>query len=324
MYEKTMYKVETKDNKEIYRLQDLTKNDNVETSMLKEGRNSQGKKRLECQVIIMHPEELDCIFEERDKAKRDVEELQKEIKQKNVEIKTLQGKLAKHEQQDTDYEVKLQGEKYNMLVEHQTALDELNETHKDDLLAIDKEHRKHLDNIRSQYKQSYDELNDRLFNSVKANDDMQDKFKAEMLTMKEAHKDEVVSLQKEHHEKVEKLQHAHSDELQALRKQHTYDIDKLKQAIADNNEEHLIEVGKLNEKHHVEVDEIRSSFLSLLTVEHAQDLSDFNDCGELPFYVRPFARGFVKNFNEFKKRKQSNTPKKIVETYKLESEKEKE
>ena len=73
------------------------------------------------------------------------------------------------------------------------------------------------------------------------------------------------------------------------------------------------------EKEHIhEIDEIKIKFLKLLANEHAQDLSDFNDCGELPFYIKPFAKGFVKSFDEFKKRKELNTPKKIVETYELE------
>lgn len=313
MYEKTLYKVETQDNKELYRLQDLTKSDNVETSMLKEGRNSQGKKRLECQVIVMHPEELDAIYDEVEQAKADVEELRHEIKQKNVEIKRLQGELAKHERANIDYEAKLQGEKFNMLVSHQKALDELRETHENDLLAIDKEHRKHLERMSAQYKQSYDELNDRLFNSVKANNNMRGKYKAEALALK----DEVVSLQKQHHDEVEKLQHAHSNELQDIREQHAYDIDTLKTALADEKQEHLTEVGKLQREHIHDIDEMRAKFLKLLASEHAQDLSDFNDCGELPFIARVFAKGFVNSFDEFKKRKQLNTPQKIVETYEL-------
>ena len=63
---------------------------------------------------------------------------------------------------------------------------------------------------------------------------------------------------------------------------------------------------------------MRGAFLQLLANEHAQDLSDFNECGEPPLIFKAFARGFVKNFNEFKKRKYMNTPQKIVESYKLE------
>lgn len=315
MYEKTLYKVETKDNKERYRLQDFTKNDNVNIDMFVERRNRNGDKRLECDVIVMHKPELDAINKQLEQSKQHVEELQDKIMQKNVEIKRLQGEVAEHKRLNIDHEAKFKDEKFNMLAGHQKAVDELNETHANDLLAIDDEHRKHLEQMRSQYKQSYDELNDRLFKSVKANNDMRGKYKAEMLDLKEAHKDEVLNLQRQHHEELETIQHAHANELQDIREQHAYDIDTLKTALADERQEHLIEVGKINERHHVEVDEIRSSFLKLLTVEHAQDIADFNDCGELPFYVRPFARGFVKSFEEFKMRKQLNTPQKIVETY---------
>lgn len=317
MYEKTMYKVQGRDNKERFRLQDFTKKDNVDIDKFVERRNRNGDKRLECDVIVMHPEELNAIYEERNKAKTDVEELQSKIIQKDIEIKRLEKEVAKHKRLNIDVKEDLQDEKFDILAGHQITLAELNETHEKDLLNIDKEHRKQLERMRSHYKQSNDELNDRLFNSVKANNDLRGKYEAEMLTMKDSHKDEVVNLQKQHHEELEKLQHEHSNELQTIRDQHTYDIDTLKTAFADNKQEHLIEVGKLNEKHHDEVDEIRSSFLNLLTLEHSQDIADFNECGELPFYVRPFAKRFMKSFDEFKKRKQMNTPKKIVETYEL-------
>ena len=317
MYEKLMYKVPSKDNKVIYRLQDFTKNDNVEESYFVEGKNSKGDKRLQCQVHVLHTEELERIHHEQDMLKDDIKELNNKIMKKNIEIKRLEREIAEHKRANIVEDIKLKDEKYNMLVSHQKAVDKLNETHANDLSAIDKTHRKHLENMRSQYNTKVNELNEHLFESVKANGKVRDNLRAEMLAMSEEHKDKLVSLQKEHHEELETLQHEHSNELQTLREQHQYDIDTLKTALADVKQEHLVEVNKINERHHVEVDKMRTDFLKLLTNEHAQDLSDFNECGELPFYVKPFARAFVNAFDEFKKRKETNSPRKIVETYEL-------
>ena len=312
-----MYKVQGRDNKERFRLQDFTKKDNVDIDKFVERRNRNGDKRLECDVIVMHPEELNAIYEERNKAKTDVEELQSKIIQKDIEIKRLEKEVAEHKRLNIDVKEDLQDEKFDILAGHQITLAELNETHEKDLLNINKEHRKQLERMRSHYKQSNDELNDRLFNSVKANNDLRGKYKAEMLAMKDSHKDEVVNLQKQHHEELETIQHEHSNELQALRKQHEYDIDQLKQASAQIKQEHLVEVNEINERHHVEVDEMRAKFLKLLANEHAQDLSDLNDCEDVPFYIRPFVKTHMKALDEFKKRKYLNTPQKIVESYEL-------
>lgn len=312
-----MYKVETKDNKLQYRLQDFTKNDNVDESVFVEGINNKGAKRLECQVFVLHAHEFEALQHKQDSMKAHVETLTDKIKQQNNEIKHLQDKVDEYERGHKDEEFNIMLETRKLEKQHQNELDKLRETHEKDLLDIDETHKENLKQMRAHYTAKLDDVNEHLFNSVKANGNARDKLWGEMVAMKQEHKDEVINLQKQHHEEVEKLQHAHSNELQTLREQHTYDLDTLKTALADNKQEHLIEVGKLNEKHHDEVDEIRSSFLNLLTLEHSQDIADFNECGELPFYVRPFAKRFMKSFDEFKKRKQMNTPKKIVETYEL-------
>lgn len=308
-----MYKVQGKNNKVIFRLQDFTAGDNVDESKFVEGRNSQGKTRLQCEVLVMHPEEIEALQHNLEQSKQHVEELNNTIMQKDNEIKKLKQEIAGYKRANIDERAQLQGEKFNMLVSHQKEVDELKEMHANELFAIDETHKETLKNMRVHYTARIDKANEKFNNEVQANKQASDKLRGEMLTLNETHKAEVINLQKQHHHEVEKLQH----DLQAQQEQHAYDIDKLKTAIADGKQEHLTEVGNLKEKHHVEVDEMRSKFLELLTLEHAQDIADFNDCGELPFYIKPFARGFVKSFEEFKMRKQTNTPKKIVESYKL-------
>lgn len=232
-----MYKIETKDNKLQYRLQDFTKKDNVDESVFVEGVNNKGAKRLECQVFVLHAHEFEALQHKQDSMKAHVETLTDKIKQQNNEIKHLQDKV-----------------------------DEYERGHKDEEFNIVLETRK---------------------------------------------------LEKQHHKQLETIQHEHSNELQALRKQHEYDIDQLKQASAQIKQEHLVEVNEINERHHVEVDEMRAKFLKLLANEHAQDLSDLNDCEDVPFYIKPFVKAHMKALDEFKKRKYLNTPQKIVESYEL-------
>ena len=317
MYEKTMYKVKNKDNKLQYRLQDFTKNDNVDESLFVEGTNSQGSKRLECQVIVMHREEFDTLQHKQDSMKEHVETLTARIKQQNNEIKRLQDKVDEYERGHKDEEFNIMLETRKLEKQHQCELDELNKTHANQLHAIDETHKEQLENMRAHYTRKVEDANDKLLSQVKANEQSSDNLRGEMLSMKQAHKDEVVNLQKQHHEQLETIQHEHSNELQALRKQHEYDIDQLKQASAQIKQEHLIEVNKINERHHVEVNEIRSSFLKLLANEHAQDMSDLNDCERVPFYIKPFVKGHLQALDEFKKRKSMNTPAKIVESYEL-------
>lgn len=317
MYEKTMYKVKNKDNKLQYRVQDLTKNDNVNESMFNEAKNTNGAKRLECKVIILHREDFETLQHKQESMKQHVEHLTDNIKQQNNEIKRLQDKIDEYERAHKDKEFNIILETRKLEKQHQNELDELKETHEKQLLAIDETHKKQLKQLRSHYKQKLDDINERLFQSLKANDNTRDKLRGEMVQMNETHKDEVITLQNKHHETVEKLQHAHSNELQALREQHTYDIDTLKTALADIKQQHLVEVNEINEKHHVEVDKIRAKFLKILSLEHAQDLSDLNECESVPFYIKPFVKAHLHALDEFKKRKHMNTPQKIVESYEL-------
>lgn len=326
MYEKLMYKVKGRNNKVIYRLQDFTKNDNVNEDMFEEGRNAKGETRLQCQVHVLHLEEFEALQHKQTAMKEHVETLSNKIKEQHDEIKRLKGELAKHERADIDRDMQLQAEKFNMLQdytdkvqtlenEHQCELDELKETYENQLLNVDKTHRETLEKTRLEYNDKVNELNDRLLNTIKANDTARDKLHGEMLQLKETHKDELVNLQSQHHNEVEKLQHAHGNELQDIREAHEYDITQLKQSIAVIKQEHLVEVHEIEQTHLHEVDDIRTKFVKLLASEHAKDLSDFNACGDLPFYIKPFAKGFLKAFDEFKKRKELNTPQTIVETY---------
>ena len=317
MYEKLMYKVESRNNKVIYRLQDFTKNDNVDESVFVEGENSKGAKRLQCQVKVLHVNEYEAIFEELEQANLKVEELNDKIMQKNVEIKRLRSEVAKQKRANIGERKQLSDDKFNILQEHKEELDELKETHKNELLAIDETHKETLKKMRSHYTRKLDDANERLLNEVKAKDKAGDKLRGEMLDLKETHKQEVIALQSEHHRELETIQHAHADELQDLRKQHAYDIDQLKQSIATIKQEHLTEVNEIERGHNAEVEQIRSSFMKVLASEHAQDLSDLNECEVLPFYVKPFAKAHMKKLDEFKKRKYMNTPQKIIESYTL-------
>ncbi len=328
-----MYKVPSKNNKVIFRLQDFTKNDNVDENMFEEGQNSKGEMRLQCQVKVMHLEEFEALQQEPAIMKQHVEEANNNLMQKNIEIKKLKSEVAKHKRANIDENTQLIADKFNIQQEHinetralekqhQDELKTINETHTNQLLDIDETHRKHVEKISAQYISKLDDADDKLLKEVKANKQASDNLRDEMLTMKETHKDEAIALQKQHHNEIKKLQHAHSSELQAQQKQHDYDITQLKEANTTMKQEHLIEINQIEQKHRDEIKQIRGSFLGLLANEHAKDLSDFNDCGDLPFYIKPFAKRFLTSFDEFKKRKYMNTPQKIVETYELEGEKE--
>ena len=317
MYEKIMYKVESKDNKLLYRLQDFTKNDHVDESVFIEERNTKGAKRLQCKVKVLHENEYEAIIEELEDANLKVDELNNKIMRKNLEIKRLHGEIAKEKRANIDENLQLYDDKFNMLQGQKEELDELQETHKNELLAIDKEHKETLKKLRAHYTSKLDDANEHLLLTVKENNKTNDNLRGEMLQLKDTHKDEVNTLQREHHHKLETIQHQHADELQALREQHTYDITQLKEAIATIKQEHLIEVNEIEQRHNTEVNEIRGTFLKMLSVEHAQDLSDLNECEDVPFYVKPFIKAHIKKIDEFKERKYKNTPQKIVETYGL-------
>lgn len=310
MYNKIMYEVKGNDNKVHFRLQDFTKGDNVNLDMFHEGKDKNGNKRLQCNVFVLHAEEYDTLKSTLARHKADIKELNNKIMQKNVEIKRLEQEVVEYKRANIDEGRKLADK-------HRDELDTLKEKHANELLAIDKQHRKHIENLTAQFNAKLDDANKHLFDTVKENNKTSADLRAEMLTMKETHKDEVVNLQKQHHNEIEQIQHAHADELQGLRDAHTYDIDTLKETIERGKQEHLVEVSEIQHKHVKDIDDMRAKFLKLLANEHAQDLSDFNECGELPFYVKPFARGFVKAFDEFKKRKEMNTPKVIVDSYEI-------
>lgn len=323
-----MYKVPSKDNKILYRLQDFTKNDNVDESVFSEGENSKGVKRLQCKVKVLHENEFEAIIEELEQANLKVEDLNNKIMRKNLEIKRLRNEIAKHKRANIDETLQLRDEKFNMLQayadktrslekQHQDKLDELTETHLNQVLAIDESHKETLKTMSAQYTRKVEDANERLLNEVKENDKARDKLKGEMSDMRE-------TLQNEHHKELEKIQHTHSNELQGLREQHVYDIDQLKQANAKLKQEHLIEVNKIERKHNDEVIKIRGAFLKMLSLEHAQDLSELKECEDVPFYVKPFIKKHMQALDEFKQRKYMNTPQKIIETYELAGEKEKE
>ena len=318
MYDKIMYKVETKDNKQLYRLQDFTKNDHVDESVFSEGQNSKGVKRLQCKVKVLHVNEYEAIIEEVEQANLKVEELNNKIMRKNLEIKRLHGEIAKEKRANIDENLELYEEKFNILQEQKEELDELNETHKNELHAIDESHKETLKKLRSHYTRKLDDANEDLLLTVKENNKTSDNLRGEMLQLKDSHKDEVNTLQSKHHQELEKIQHQHADEMQALREQHVYDIDQLKEAIATIKQEHLTKVNEIERVHNAEVEQIRARFMKVLANEHAQDLSDLNECEPLPFYIKPFAKTHIKKLDEFKKRKYMNTPQKIVEAYELE------
>ena len=333
MYEKLMYKVPSQNNKVIYRLQDFTKNDNVNEDMFVEGRNTKGDKRLQCQVYVLHTEELEAIQHEQAIMNERVEELNNKIMQKNVEIKRLQKEIAKHKRANITENMQLLEDKFNMLQEHesetrklekihQKEVDKLKESHLNEVHDIDETHKEILKQMRSQYTSKLDKANDDLIHEVKENNNALDKLKDEMLDLKETHKQEVITLQNEHHKELEDIQHAHSNELQQLQKQHTYDIDELKQAIANLKQEHLIEINEIEHNHIDEVEQIRVDFMRMLSLEHAKDLSELNECDDVPFYVKPFIKSHMQALDEFKQRKYNNTPQKIIETYELAGEKE--
>ena len=139
-----MYKVQGRDNKVIFRLQDFTKNDNVDTSLFEEGQNSKGDKRLQCNVFVLHAQEFEALQKKQDAMKEHVEELSNKIMQKNVEINELKNEVAKLKRANTDERAQLRDEKSKLKDEKFDILEE----HTAEVRNIEKEHQKELKELK--------------------------------------------------------------------------------------------------------------------------------------------------------------------------------
>ena len=344
MYEKMLYKVPSQNNKVLYRVQDLTRNDKVNEDMFEEGQNTKGAKRLQCPVFVLHVNEFEELKNKETSLNNHIDVLTDKLMQRDKEIKKLKSEIEKLKSGNAEADKQLNANKFNMLQEytdkvseiekaHQDELDKLKETHKDELDNIHEEHTKKIKELRSQYTAKLDKANEDLNNEVKANNKDLDNLRAEMLTMKDEHNVEVTNLQNKHHKAVETIQHEHSAELQALRKTLEHDIGQLKQNIADSETDHLKEIkemelshtnevndirAELTEAHNKEVNDIRAKCLKAMTIEHTKDMADLQECEDVPFYVKPFLKSHLKALDTFKKRKTSNTPQSIIKTYELE------
>lgn len=314
MYEKLMYKVQSKNNKVLYRLQDFTLNDNVDEDEFAEGRNSNGAKRLQCQVKVLHMNEFQELERRHSAMKEHVEKLETALLEKNREIEKLKGTVSELQHAQTDKNLQMLEDKFDILVSSRSDVEKLKETHEKELLAIGEASRKDIEMLSSHYVEKVDELNRDMLQTVADNGKRNDILLAEISDLKS----EIIDSEKKHHAELEKLQHVHSAELQSLEKEHLNETDKLKQTVADNNRKHLEEIAELERLHHKQVEHIRLKFLKLLSSEHARDMADLNECDNIPVYVRPFARAHIRSLNEFKKRKYMNTPELLVKSYELE------
>ena len=138
-----MYKVQGRDNKVIFRLQDFTKNDNVDITLFEEGENSKGDKRLQCNVFVLHTHEFEALQQDKDAMKDHVKGLNDKIMQKNVEIKELKNEIAKLKRanideraQLRDEKIKLNDEKFDMLNAHTDEVRKLEKQRRDELKQL--------------------------------------------------------------------------------------------------------------------------------------------------------------------------------------------
>ena len=212
-----------------------------------------------------------------------------EVEQANLKIEHLNAMLNKKNNEIKRLEGEIDKLKRDNKDEnekqHQIDIKLLKETHEKQLLDIDKKQQMHVEKITAQYKTSVDELNDKLLSEIQANKQSSDKLKDEMLD---------------------------------ITKQHVQEVEQLHEAISTLKQEHLKEINKLEKDYFDKREEIRTSFLNLITNFNSQDITQINEIQKaMPFPLTLFARKAMQNLEDLKEKKQANTPEKIIKTYEL-------
>lgn len=321
-----MYKV--KDN--TFRVRDFTSGDNVDMSKFVEGTNQRGAPQMQAQVCVLYKDEYNDIKTKLDSHESEVQHLKDMIEERESQIMKLKKEIKDNEGANIDEVMQLKEDNYNMTQDHQRALEDLKEKHANQMRAIDETHKKEIRNLEEQYNAKLDEVNDKLLSQVQANEQVSNNLRDEMLTMSKAHTSEIDKLHQENTrlekarlEDLKTKDNEHANEILELEKAHHLEVSQLKEDNSQLKQDHLKEINKLDKAHNDEREQIRTSFLNLITNVNAQDLTEIDEIQkEVPSIFKPFMRKHMRKLEELKERKQANTPEKIVKTYELSGAKE--
>lgn len=346
MFEKIMYKV--KDNN--FRIRDFTSGDHVNEDKFVEGVNQKGNKQLQAQVCVLFKDDYVSLNQELESLRDEVQRLKRDLNDKEMQIKTLEKQVKESKRANIDEVMQLKEDKFNIAQEHDKEvsklhqeisnlekshleeLEQLKETHANEMLDIHEKHKKEIDKLNEQYNAKLDEVNDKLLSEVKANKQASDNLRDEMSTMTKTHEHEtrslnqdLTNLEKGHLEDMKEKEKAHSNEILELTKAHQDEVNEIKEELSQVKQEHLVEINEKDKAHSDECEKIRHTFLGLITNENTHDRSEIKEIKKsVPSIFKPFMKKTMSMLDDFEEKKQSNAPEKIVKTYELSGEKEKE
>lgn len=335
MIEKVMYKV--KDNN--FRVQDFTKRDNVDESKFIEGTNQRGAPQLQAQVCVLYHDEYEDINQKLASHESEVQHLKAMIEERESEIIKLKKQVKEKSSANIDEVNQLKQDKSTMKEDfdkqvqhlhqemtkleksHLEDIDKLKETHTNQLLAIHEKHNKEIERMQTQFNAKLDEINDKLLCEVQGNKETNNKLRDEITTLRNDYQKEIDTL----HQEKSNLEMTHANETLELTKAHQSEVMQLSEDISQLKQEHLKEINDKDKLHNDNVEQIRTSFLKLVTLDHSEDMSELSEIKKsVPSLLKPFMRKHIKQIEDMQERKQANKPEKIIKTYELSGEKEKE
>jgi len=330
-----MYKVTNKDN--VFRIRDFTSSDNVDMSNFTEGVNKKGAPQMQAQVYVFFEDEYTDIKTKLDSHESEVQHLKAMISERESQIVKLKKEIKDNDGASVDEVMQLREEISNMKEDHQKevshlhqeishleksnmqAIEDLKETHTNQLSAIDETHQKEIEKLHSHYNAKLDEVNDKLLSEVQGNKQASDNLKDEMLTLTKAHKEEIEKL----HQEKSNIEKTHASETLELEKAHSHDLEQLNEVISTLKQEHLQKINEIDKTHNDESVKIRNTFLKVVTLENTEDVSTLIEIEKsLPSILKPFMRNTVNMIEDFKEKKLLKEPEKIIKTYELSGEKE--
>ena len=335
MFEKIMYKV--KDN--TFRVRDFTKSDEVDESKFVEGVNQKGNKQLQSHVYVLFEDEYQALLHDIEDALATIDLKEDIIKDKDKTIKKLESQIEDNKHANLDEIKQLKEDKFNMSEDHQKEvsklhqektnlektyleeLDQLKKTHANQMLDVYRKHNKETNKLKEQYDTKIDEINDKLLSEVQANKQANDKLKDEISSLHQAKS----TLEKDYLEDLKTLESEHANEILDITKAHHDEVMHLKEETSQIKEDHQKEMREIDKDHSDEIEHIRTTFLKLVTNENTQDINEINAiAGDVPSILKPFLRKHLTKLEDMKERKQSHEPERIINTYELSGEKEKE
>ena len=321
-----MYKVTNKDN--VFRIRDFTSSDNVDISKFVEGENKRGAPQMQAQVYVLYEDEYNDIETKLNAHESEVQHLKAMIEERETQIVKLKKEIKDNEGANVDEVMQLKEEKFNILQEmsdleksHLEEREQLKETHANHVSAIDETHQKEIEKLNEQYNTKLDELNDKLVSEVQANKQSSDNLQGQILAMTQAHNKEMSQA----HQDLKDLEIEHANEKIELTKAHQDEVNEVKEELSQVKQDHLKEINEKDKAHSDECEKIRNTFLGLITNENTHDKNEIQEIKKsVPSIFKPFMKKTMKMLEELEEKKQSNTPEKIVKTYELSGEKEKE